>query len=148
MFGESCCETMTTSDWVSSPRMVRVASKPLNSGMLMSSTITSGFNSLAFLTTSRPFSASPQICQSDRSSSKERRPRRNTSWSSAMRMRTADTDLASTHSWLATQNAFTYTRARNSYDYLHNRRTVYGPGGLTVRGHLESDTLSDEPRYS
>ena len=70
--------------WVS----CRVAARPLRFGIPTSRITTSGFNSLAFSTASRPSVASPQISQPSCDCRSVHRPRRTTSWSSAIRIRT------------------------------------------------------------
>src|SRR5882762_2891292 len=55
--------------------------------MLISSMTTFGFSFLAFSTASRPFAASPTTLQPGRECRTPRAPRRISSWSSAMRMR-------------------------------------------------------------
>src|SRR5690606_36451912 len=59
------------------------ASRPLSSGMVISTMVTSGFLSRAILIRSRPFSVSATTFTSCISSSKARSPARNRAWSSA-----------------------------------------------------------------
>ena len=71
---ESCIVKINTSVFGDSFRICRVASTPFNNGMLMSSTATSGFSSLAFSTASRPLLASAHTSHPLSVSSKVRRP--------------------------------------------------------------------------
>jgi len=63
------------------------AFRPFSSGIAQSRTTRSGLSSMAFLTASRPFTASPHTSQSGCDSSVARTRRNTDSWSSAMRMR-------------------------------------------------------------
>src|SRR5216684_4837186 len=71
-------------------RISRAASRPLRLGMPMSRATTSGFSARVLCTESHPSTASPHTSQPAWDSTRERRPWRTISWSSAIRMRRFD----------------------------------------------------------
>src|SRR5271155_211358 len=119
-------------------RSCRTASTPLSTGMLMSSTATSGLSFPAFSTASRPFSASAHTYQPRRDSSNVRSPARTTGWSSATSMRSCMKHLGfqrkcGTHSGSRPARFDLQSPAKLRHSFAHAHDSHAEPGARFVQ---------------